>query len=283
MRRQRQPERQSTRRSELQGRRLPAESESRVELDCRERSVLLNDAGPPDSIETVLSQSGLDAAESHARLTTIKAACQAQADAALTARSGIDASDLGEFYAWAKTNRQGQLQEAIQMQVRLHDVAGYKTLASESIASTAPSEQALKAAGIPIRAQGHGSEIFIRGQWMSASAAAKAGLIWSRTRGPPPCGLPGSLRRHRESRQVRPIDGRVEGVKSRSVGSAPTATGALQQQGPTKRIAVRAHLCTHTMHPHRPETLANAGFQEVGWLMGLEPTTTGITILDSTN
>jgi len=25
------------------------------------------------------------------------------------------------------------------------------------------------------------------------------------------------------------------------------------------------------------------GFDSVGWLMGLEPTTTGITILDSTN
>ena len=28
---------------------------------------------------------------------------------------------------------------------------------------------------------------------------------------------------------------------------------------------------------------AGFSFQSVGWLMGLEPTTTGITILDSTN
>jgi hypothetical protein len=32
-----------------------------------------------------------------------------------------------------------------------------------------------------------------------------------------------------------------------------------------------------------PRTKWHAGFQIVGWLMGLEPTTTGITILDSTN
>jgi hypothetical protein len=32
-----------------------------------------------------------------------------------------------------------------------------------------------------------------------------------------------------------------------------------------------------------PRTGRHAGFQILGWLMGLEPTTTGITILDSTN
>ena len=32
-----------------------------------------------------------------------------------------------------------------------------------------------------------------------------------------------------------------------------------------------------------PRTKGHAGFQILGWLMGLEPTTTGITILDSTN
>ena len=45
----------------------------------------------------------------------------------------------------------------------------------------------------------------------------------------------------------------------------------------------RALECTHTLHPHPPETRANASDQKLGWLMGLEPTTTGITILDSTN
>jgi hypothetical protein len=32
-----------------------------------------------------------------------------------------------------------------------------------------------------------------------------------------------------------------------------------------------------------PRAGRHAGFQILGWLMGLEPTTTGITILDSTN
>ena len=33
----------------------------------------------------------------------------------------------------------------------------------------------------------------------------------------------------------------------------------------------------------KPAIEWRAGFQILGWLMGLEPTTTGITILDSTN
>ena len=42
-------------------------------------------------------------------------------------------------------------------------------------------------------------------------------------------------------------------------------------------------LCTHALHLHRLETRMNTEVQKMGWLMGLEPTTTGITILDSTN
>ena len=121
--------------------------------------------------------SGLDAGESHARLTTIKAAYQAQADEAVTARYGVPAADRESFYAWCRANRQGPLQEAVQKQLHAHDLSGYRVLASQWLAATPPSTAALKAAGIPVRTQGQGTEVFIRNQWMSPKAAAKAGLL----------------------------------------------------------------------------------------------------------
>jgi hypothetical protein len=36
-------------------------------------------------------------------------------------------------------------------------------------------------------------------------------------------------------------------------------------------------------HPHTVGTRMDTSYRLLGWLMGLEPTTTGITILDSTN
>ena len=119
------------------------------------------------------TSSGLDPAASQARITILQNAYQAQADQALESRSGIGAADRAEFYSWAKTHHNAQLQEAIGKQMRSSDVSGYKALADKWMSTTPPSMNALKAAGIPIR----GSDCFIRGQWMSPSAAARAGFI----------------------------------------------------------------------------------------------------------
>jgi hypothetical protein len=64
---------------------------------------------------------------------------------------------------------------------------------------------------------------------------------------------------------------------------APVPSTVGRSQGPETTRPDWRSLCTHILHPHRPESRMNTGFQELGWLMGLEPTTTGITILDSTN
>ena len=119
------------------------------------------------------TSSGLDPAASQARITILQNAYQAQADQALESRSGIGAGDRAEFYAWARTNHNAQLQEAIGKQMRTSDVSGYKALADRWMNATAPSLTALKAAGVPIR----GTDCFIKGQWMSPSAAARAGFI----------------------------------------------------------------------------------------------------------
>jgi len=121
--------------------------------------------------------SGCDEVEARARLDTLKAAYKAQADAALMYRNGIGSGDLGAFYAWAKTKRQGALQEAVQKQMHAHDVSGYKTLAAEWLSTVPPSVEALKAGGVPVRKNGNSVECYVRGQWMSPGAAARAGLI----------------------------------------------------------------------------------------------------------
>jgi hypothetical protein len=119
------------------------------------------------------TSSGLDPATSRARIAILQNGYQTQADQALESRAGLGAEDRAEFYQWAKANHNAQLQDAIGRQMRSSDVSGYTALAEKWMNTTPPSMNALKAAGIPIR----GSECFIRGQWMTPSAAARAGLI----------------------------------------------------------------------------------------------------------
>jgi hypothetical protein len=61
--------------------------------------------------------SGLGSVEAAQKLDTIQTVYQAQADAALNGM-GINAEDLAEFYAYARQNHRGALQEAVQMQLR---------------------------------------------------------------------------------------------------------------------------------------------------------------------
>lgn len=120
---------------------------------------------------------GLELADSHERLTAIKSVYQAQANTAIQSRAGIGAADAPEFWAWCRANHKAQLQDAIGKQLHGADVSGYTKLASQWMAETPPSMAALKAGGIATRSQGSGLEVYLKGQWMSPSAAARAGLI----------------------------------------------------------------------------------------------------------
>lgn len=121
--------------------------------------------------------SGLGGDEGQAQLAVVVGAYQAQADAALLTRGGIEGADLSAFYAWARKNHRGELHQAMQRQVQGHDVSGYKALADRWMSETPPSLNALKAAGVPTRTHTMGSEVWLRGQWMTPGAAARAGLI----------------------------------------------------------------------------------------------------------
>ncbi|MEQ1685384.1 MAG: hypothetical protein ABL916_17195, partial [Burkholderiaceae bacterium] len=121
--------------------------------------------------------SGHDTEQSHARLVSIKAAYQSQADSAITSRYGIAPADLPAFYQWARASHQGKLQEAVHKQIHTHDVSGYRAMAAQWLAETPPSAATLKAAGLPVRMQDESQQVFVQGQWMRSSAAARAGLI----------------------------------------------------------------------------------------------------------
>ena len=121
--------------------------------------------------------SGHDGEAGQGRLTSIQSAYQAQADTAISSRFGVNPGDLGSFYSWARKNMQGQLTDAVMKQIHQHDVSGYRSIAARWLSQTAPSANALKAAGIPTRMQSQSQEVFVSGQWMSPGAATRAGLI----------------------------------------------------------------------------------------------------------
>lgn len=121
--------------------------------------------------------SGLDAEESLARVNTITAAYKAQADEALTVRYGVSQDDLPSFYEWCRTKQQGATQEAVLKQMHMHDVSGFRALAAQWLSETPPTWEAMKAGGLEVRKQGDSTEVWVRGSWMSPSAAARAGLI----------------------------------------------------------------------------------------------------------
>ena len=120
--------------------------------------------------------SGYSPEDCHARLTVMAAPFQAQADAALTTRAGLAAGDLPEFYAWAKANQKEALRDCMLKQIHGSDVSGYRALASKWQNTVAPSLDAFRGAGVPVRNQGGKSEVFLQGSWMSPGAAARAGL-----------------------------------------------------------------------------------------------------------
>lgn len=121
--------------------------------------------------------SGHDGEQGSGRLDSIKAVYQGQADDAITSRFGVAAADLPSFYSWARQNMQGQLTEAVMKQVHQHDVSGYRAIAAQWLAKTAPSAAAMKAAGHPVRMQDGKQEVFLRGQWLTPSAAARMNML----------------------------------------------------------------------------------------------------------
>lgn len=141
-------------------------------------SVALGRSDDASLVAKFAKASGIELADAGQRLDAVKGIYQQQANSAIQSRAGIGAADAPEFWQWCKANHQGQLQDAIGKQMYSADVSGYTALANRWMAATPPTLAALQAGGIPTRKDGSGAiQCQIRGQWMTPSAAAKAGLI----------------------------------------------------------------------------------------------------------
>ena len=132
------------------------------------------------SLESRLAQfSGASPAEAAARVSTMAAAYQMQADAALENRGGIAAGDIASFYAWAKANHQGELRGAVESQIHGNNFGGYRALADRYLADNPPSLVAVQAGGYETRG-GKGTEpaeVFIDQRWLTIRTAAKLGYL----------------------------------------------------------------------------------------------------------
>lgn len=82
-----------------------------------------------------------------------------------------------EFIAWAREHRAEKFKAAVVQHANARSLAGYATLAEEFLNSIPPSEEALRAANIPTRTEGGKLMVQIQGQWMTAAAAARTGMI----------------------------------------------------------------------------------------------------------
>lgn len=130
-----------------------------------------------DVMSQVSSASGRDPADVAQRGKVVQAVFQGQADSFMK-KAGIDASDLEDFYEFAKaTPNKAELTSAVQRQIYSRDMSGYRPLIARYLSSTTPSLASIREAGYPTRQIGQEVQVQVRGTWTSATAAARAGLI----------------------------------------------------------------------------------------------------------
>ena len=116
--------------------------------------------------------SGISLEDAGQRLTVLKGLYQSQTDVAISSKYGISADDKADFYQWCKSNAMREMQDAVMKQLHSNEVSGWKPLADRYLAANAPSLNAFKAAGVPVR----DNQVFLGGHWMTPKAAAQAGL-----------------------------------------------------------------------------------------------------------
>lgn len=119
--------------------------------------------------------SGMTPAEARQRAEVVSKAFSDQADSIAKA-SGIN--EPAEFWDWCNAERKGELMNARREMAFGRNTQSLRSLISDYYASVPPTTEALQKAGIPLRTDHSGQTVaFIRGNWMTPEAAAKAGLI----------------------------------------------------------------------------------------------------------
>lgn len=116
---------------------------------------------------------GVSLEDAAARLGVMSAIYSAQTDRSLQSNFGMGATDRAEFFDWCKANKSGHMCDALTRQMHAGDVSAWAPLVTQWAGTVAPSLDACRAAGLPVR----GKEVFVKGHWMSPMAATRAGLI----------------------------------------------------------------------------------------------------------
>lgn len=116
---------------------------------------------------------GVSLEDAAGRLGVLSAIYGAQTDRSLQANFGMGAVDRAEFFAWCKENKSGQMGDALTRQMHAGDVSGWTPLVTQWAGTVAPSLDACRAGGLPVR----GNEVFVKGHWMTPAAATRASLI----------------------------------------------------------------------------------------------------------
>ena len=123
---------------------------------------------------------GLRGEEAAQRLQAMQAVFQAQADGTLVHKFGVGKEDLEAFYAYCRTSKRDAMQDALGRQIHANDMGGWRALATQWLSQTAPSVDALRQAGIPVRKSSHrvgAMEAYVKGSWADVRALSRAGLV----------------------------------------------------------------------------------------------------------
>jgi len=135
---------------------------------------------PMEDIAAGLARStGMELTEAQGRAQFIIDAYQGQADSYLTSQMSLPPEELQDFYEFAReADNKAALREALQGQLYGNSMAGWRPLMARYMDQVAPSAEALQARGFETKVTAEGEQLVrIQGNWMSARAAARAGII----------------------------------------------------------------------------------------------------------
>jgi hypothetical protein len=128
-------------------------------------------------VRQMSSFAGVSPDEAASRVADMEAGYRQQADSVLTGTFGMTSEDIADFVGFCKTYHKGAFRDAITKQIRESDVSGIRNLGELYYRATAPSLNAVKAAGLQTRQLGEKPEVLLDGRWLPIASAARLGMI----------------------------------------------------------------------------------------------------------
>lgn len=141
--------------------------------------VALGQVAPSMLARQFSTMTGHDIAASEAKVATVQAVYQAQADDYLVSQQGLHRDELKDFYEFAR-GRQNRdaLSKAINGQIHSKRMNGYESLVKLYLSTTTPPQEMVKANGMETKTGTDGTQLVkLHGMWMSTKVAAFNGWI----------------------------------------------------------------------------------------------------------